>query len=590
MNIVVVTTDRLLPAFLGRPLAPRGYRLAVVDSAAALHARVAELAPRAVLLPRRLPDAPLEDVVAWLRRDAAGDAPAAIVVGLEPCDRELAIDVRADGFLLVPFSDAEVLDILGATTRARRLILLVDDSPLIHKHTAPILLEAGYEVVCASDGAEALAVARERRPDLVITDIEMPKLDGYELCELLKRDPALAHVPVLIASSLGEAHDLERGFDVGADDYLIKPVVPEELTTRVRQLLSGAFPGERERILVVDDSPAQRHYVGDCLARQGFTVITAADGREGLEQARALKPDLVISDYEMPHLTGFELVHALKRDPPTRNLPVIMLTARDSRRDVAQMRAAGAAAYLVKPFAQDKCIAIVERTLAERRLLAYKQLSSLYLSDGARRVAEHAAEIGDLESIRADEREVSVVFSDIVGFTRMSGAMTPREVIELLNEYFDVLCPLIKEQQGEIDKFIGDAIMAVFDALPGREPAPIRAVRAALAMQAAMPTFNSGRAHPLSMRIGINTGPVVRGDLGSRVVRRDFTVIGDTVNRANRYEMRCPAGGVLIGESTRRALGELADVEPVEGLELKGVAQPVTAYVVRALRDQEPSP
>ena len=124
---------------------------------------------------------------------------------------------------------------------------------------------------------------------------------------------------------------------------------------------------------MVDDSPAQRHYVADCLARQGFDVVTAENGKHRPRAgARAVRPALVVSDYEMPEMTGFELVHALKRDPDTRNIPVIMLTARESRRDVAQMRAAGASAYLVKPFAQDKCIATVERTLAERRLLAYK--------------------------------------------------------------------------------------------------------------------------------------------------------------------------------------------------------------------------
>jgi class 3 adenylate cyclase len=368
---------------------------------------------------------------------------------------------------------------------------------------------------------------------------------------------------------------------------MVKPMVPEDLTTRVRQLFSGTMPASRERILVVDDSPAQRHYVADCLARQGFEISTAENGREGLEKARALQPALVISDYEMPEMTGFELVHALKRDPDTRNTPVIMLTARDSKRDVAQMRAAGASAYLIKPFAQDKCIATVERTLAERRLLAYKRASSLYISDGARRAAEQRALAGDIDAVRADEREMAVLFSDIVGFTNMSSAMSPREVIELLNDYFDVLCPIIKNEGGDIDKFIGDAIMAVFDDSKGHDPPAERAVRAALGMQAAMPGFNEGRPVKLQMRIGVNTGPVVRGDLGSRFVRRDYTVIGDTVNRANRYEMQSPHGGVLISQSTRDALGDLIEVEQMPGLELKGVAEPVTAYSVLSIRPKE---
>src|SRR5213075_3124286 len=102
----------------------------------------------------------------------------------------------------------------------------------------------------------------------------------------------------------------------------------------------------------------------------------------------------------------------------------------------------------------------------------------------------------------------------------------------------------------------GDAIMGVFDLGPGWDPPPERAVRAALAMQAAMPAFNRGRPVQLAMRIGVNTGPLVRGDLGSRVVRRDYTVIGDTVNRANRYEQKCPHNEVLVSASTRAVLGD----------------------------------
>lgn len=97
-----------------------------------------------------------------------------------------------------------------------------------------------------------------------------------------------------------------------------------------------------------------------------------------------------------------------------------------------------------------------------------------------------------------------------------------------------------------------------------------------------MADFNAGRHQPLVMRIGINTGPVVRGDLGSRFVRRDYTVVGDTVNRAQRYESACPPGHVLISASTRALLGDRVEVEPLPGLQLKGVDEPVTGYVVRS--------
>ena len=585
MNIIVVSDEAVLAELIRRPLLTLGHEVAHVTSVRELEHHLAATpgadAPRAALLPRSLPDRTLAETVELLR--AAPSPIASVVLGVAAEDRRLARAVDADGFLMVPFTDAEVLDVLGATTRAKKLVLLADDSPLIHRHTVPILEDDGYEVISAFDGAEAVALVRSRQPDLVITDVEMPKLDGYGVCKALKGDAETAHVPVLICSSLGEAADLERGFDAGADDYLVKPVVPEELSTRVRALVLGSLPASRERVLVVDDSPAQRHYVADCLARQGFEVTTAEDGLVALAKAQQVKPALVVSDYEMPNMNGFELVHALRRDPALRQIPVIMLTARDSKRDMAQMRAAGASAYLVKPFSQDKCIALVERTLAERRLMAYKEASSLFISEGARQAAEERALRGEMLAFRAEEQIAAIMFSDLVGFTPMSAQLTPRELITLLNDYFDVMCPIVKQFGGDIDKFIGDAIMAIFDETRGAEPAPIRATRAAVAMQAAMQTFNADRTLKLSMRIGINTGPVIRGDLGSRVVRRDYTVIGDTVNQANRYESKCPPDEVLVSASTRAVLGDAARVREVTGLMLKGVATPVTAYVVEAM-------
>ena len=584
MNIVIVSDEPVLAILARRPLEPLGHVVTHVASFAELEARFTELAPRAALLPRRLPDRTLADAVAMLH--TAAQPAAAVVIGTSPADRNAARDVDADGFLLVPFSDAEVLDVFGATTRAKRLVVVADDSPLIHRHTVPILEDDGYEVMSAYDGEEALALVRAHHPDLVVTDVEMPKLDGYGVCKALKADPATAHLPVLICSSLGEAADLERGFDAGADDYLVKPVIPEELSTRVRALVQGSLPASREKVLVVDDSPAQRHYVADCLARQGFVVTTAENGKIALDKAQALRPALIVSDYEMPVMTGFELVHALRRDPELRQIPVIMLTARDSKRDMAQMRAAGASAYLVKPFSQDKCIALVERTLAERRLIAYKEASALFISEGARAAAEDRALRGETLAFRADERTVAVMFSDLVGFTPMSATMTAPELITLLNDYFDVMCPIVKAHGGDIDKFIGDAIMAIYDDARGQPPPAERAVRAALAMQAAMEPFNAGRGTTLAMRIGINTGPVVRGDLGSRVVRRDYTVIGDTVNQANRYEQKCPHNAVLVSASTHASLPAGTRARPIEGLALKGVAEPVTGYVIEALPEE----
>ncbi|HEX9103850.1 MAG TPA: response regulator [Polyangia bacterium] len=599
MNVFVLAAGSVLPEFVRRPLAAAGHDVQLFHDTDSFFAACSAEPPDAVVVAARIGADAGHDIVERLRRGGPMAAPVAVAAVLVSPDEDDRGDAGRVGaaFLRVPFAAGELLDAIGAATRGRKLILVADDSALIHRHTVPILEEAGYDVISAFDGAEALDLVDERKPDLVITDVEMPKCDGYTVCKTIKERCAIGQLqptPVIICSALGEAADLERGFDAGADDYLVKPAAPDDLTSRIRSLLStfGLDPGQRERILVVDDSPAIRHLIADALGRQGFAVTVADDGQAALERAHAQndgdKFDMIITDYDMPRMTGFELVHALKRDPKLRDIPTLMLTARDTRRDQAQMRAVGLTSYLVKPFSVDKCVAIVERVLAERRLIAYKEASRLYISDGAVRAAEDAARSGqvDRDAVRAEAREMAVLFSDICGFTSMSCSMQPMEVVELLNSFFDVMCPVLKAEAADIDKFIGDAIMALFDELPDGDPAPLRAVRAALAMQAALREWNGKRGASLQMRIGVNMGPVVRGDIGSRHVRRDYTVIGDVVNRAQRFEANAPKGGVLVGEQTYLATRDFVEYEARPGMMLKGVAQPVNAFVALRLKER----
>ncbi|RLB52337.1 MAG: hypothetical protein DRI90_22245, partial [Deltaproteobacteria bacterium] len=440
IEIAVVGLGRVTPEFLRRPLEPRGYRVTVMQTVEELQERLqdGDSPLGAILLPARLPGGSPAQLIASLASSPAARECSAILVGVEESVRGRSAEMGADGFLQVPFSDADVLKVVGATTRLRKLILLVDDSPLIHKHTVPILKQAGYDVVSAFDGEEAIAKVSQVMPQLVITDVEMPKMDGYEVCRRVKSSPETAHIPVLICSALGDAADLQRGFDAGTDDYLVKPMAPVEVTTAVHDLLAGAMPSSRELILVVDDSAMTRLVVSDCLARQGFKIETAVDGRRGLEKARALNPAVIVSDYEMPEMNGFEMVVELKRDPQTSSIPVILLSARDSLRDHKQMEAAGVTACLVKPFTRDKCVVTVDRVLAETRLKAFKRGAETYFGQKTFEMVEEGARTGDMSTASAERCLVSILFSDICGFTTRSASMTPMEVIEMLNEYFDV--------------------------------------------------------------------------------------------------------------------------------------------------------
>ena len=595
MRVAVVTPPGLLGPYLRRALEPFGHEVDLfsdVEGASRGVLREHRALIVAPVVERLLAPAALSAI---RERSSLGeDFPRAIVVSLDDQARGRAREQGFEGSLGVPFQLDELLSTIEQQARGRARVLLVDDSEVVRRHSSAVLIEAGYDVIVAHDGEEGLALCRAELPDLVLSDVEMPRRDGFSLCRAIKEEPKTERIPVVLCTSLGEASDLEKGFDAGADDYLVKPVIAEELVSRLKSILAQTMPSVRERILVVDDSAAIRHLVVDCLRRQGFRVDSAIDGQDGLDKAIAVAKsstpfDLILTDYDMPRMTGFQFVHSLKRDLRTRDVPIVMLTARDTRRDQAQMRAAGLTSYLVKPFSTDKCIAICERVLAEARLRRYKEASRLYISAGGVRAAEQQAE-GDLFAARAMEIDATLLFSDVSGFTAMSSKMTPAEVIALMNAYFDEMCPRVVEQGGDIDKFIGDAIMAVFvDDARFEEDHALRATRAAFAMQRALAAFNGRRlehdpdATPVRMRIGLNSGPIVRGDLGSRFVRRDFTCIGDNVNRAQRHESASPIDGVLLSQSTYARVERHVVVEEITGIKLKGLAAPVSAYVLKAL-------
>jgi DNA-binding response OmpR family regulator len=585
MQIGLVTPPGVLGEFVARAIEPAGHQLAIAPELGALLEQ-SDAPPQVVIFAPVVDGAPAAEMLESAR--AGGLAlEKAIYLGLDVPSCEAA---RRAGFFRafeLPFQAQELLSAIESSARGKLRVLLADDSELIHKHTLPLLEAAGYDVTEAWDGAQALELLRADPPDLLLTDVEMPKMDGFTLCKTVKSDDATANIPVIICSSLGEASDLEKGFDCGADDYMVKPVVPEELISRLHALLATRMASAREHVLVVDDSAAIRHLVADCLRRQGFNVETAVDGQDGRDKAVAKPPDIVLTDYDMPRMTGFQLVHALRKELTTRDIPIVMLTARDTKRDQAQMRAAGLTSYLIKPFSTDKCIAIVERVLAESRLSRYKQASRLYISEGGVRAAEELSRTtGGMGEVRAREVDATLLFSDISGFTSMSSRMTPGEVVAILNQSFDALCIVIKEQGGDIDKFIGDAIMAVFEDRPELdEPHALRAVRAAWGMQQALGAFNATRETPLVMRIGLNAGQVVRGDIGSRFVRRDYTCIGDVVNRAQRHESKAPLGGVLMSASVFDRVAAHVEAEEMTGLTFKGIDTPQSAWVLKGLRD-----
>jgi PAS domain S-box-containing protein len=249
------------------------------------------------------------------------------------------------------------------------LVLLVDDSKLIHTAVGQILRDNDFRVVDAYDGVEGWEQAREWRPDLIISDIDMPRLDGYGMCRKVKEAEETQHIPVIILSARSGGIDIDRGFDAGANDFLTKPIEANELLSRIQMILTRDEIQPREKVLVVDDSKLNRNFVSQGLSQQGFVVMTATNGQEALEQAIQHEPDLVITDLDMPVMNGRELCRQLKRLDALKDLPIIMLTGSGSVVDRLKGTHAGVDVYLSKPFALDKLLVLVEKLVAERRLL-----------------------------------------------------------------------------------------------------------------------------------------------------------------------------------------------------------------------------
>ncbi len=205
---------------------------------------------------------------------------------------------------------------------ARRTVLVVDDNPSDASLIANYLAAEGYETLTALSGKEALRLAEVHRPFAITLDVIMPDQDGWEVLQALKRNPATAPIPVIIVSM---ADDHKTGLALGAIGVVSKPVDRLALLAEVRRVV----PPGRASVLVVDDVASERRLMAAMLEGEGLEVRQASDGPECLARVTERLPDAIALDLTMPGMSGFDVLDALRNDPRTRVLPVIIVTARD---------------------------------------------------------------------------------------------------------------------------------------------------------------------------------------------------------------------------------------------------------------------
>ncbi len=212
-----------------------------------------------------------------------------------------------------------------ASTSSRPLVLIAEDDAQARELLGLALTQAGYRVAMAADGDEAIRLANELLPFAITLDIMLPKRDGWQVLRDLKGDPKTEAIPVVVVSIL-DNRDL--GFSLGAADYFVKPVDRPELLRKLgRFSFTTKVKTQTVRVLAIDDDPQALELIATALSAEGFEVLRAYGGQEGIDLAQSQLPDAIILDLMMPQVSGFEVIQRLAQDPLTAPIPIFVLTA-----------------------------------------------------------------------------------------------------------------------------------------------------------------------------------------------------------------------------------------------------------------------
>jgi CheY-like chemotaxis protein len=238
-------------------------------------------------------------------------------------------------------------------------VLLIEDDRRSVELLTLYLEGAGFAVVTCGDGEAGLEAARQLRPAAIVLDIMLPRLDGWDFLTRAKGDEATAHIPVVIVSMLDERG---KGFALGAADYLVKPVSRDDLLATLRRLTAATQGNGSCTVLAIDDDPLAVELIETVLRAEGFTVVGALGGEEGVAAAKAQRPGLIILDLLMPGVDGFEVVDRLRADPATCDIPVVILTSKTIEHSDRERLAAHVAHLAAKAsFSRAEFVELVRR-------------------------------------------------------------------------------------------------------------------------------------------------------------------------------------------------------------------------------------
>ena len=516
--------------------------------------------------------------------------------------------------------------------------LIADDSRVNRLVLARLLGSLGLTVIETENGVEALAALRAERYrpiDVVLLDIVMPEMDGYETLAAIKADDALRHLPVIVVSSVEELESVVRCIEMGATDYLTKPFNPAILGARIKAAMAAKRVRELELEFI--ERQAATNEVLRIIATSAFDLdtmlqtivetaarlchsdhgaiylldddaytIAASTGYDHLveyERSIRLRPgrDSVVG---RAVLTG-EVAHIpdVVADPEygladlQQEFGFRTLVAAPIQREGRIIGVVASARNEVHPFSESeillltsfadqagigienaRLLATIERQRSEMSRFLSPQVAALVSSpEGEQLLAGH-------------RRQISAVFSDLRGFTSFAEAAEPEELFGVLRDYHRAMGELIVEQGGTLEHFAGDGLLVFFND-PVQQPDHVeRAVRLAVAMRARFGKLALGwrkLGYELEVGIGVAVGYATLGRIGFEG-RYDYGAIGNVVILASRLSSEARPNQILLSQRAWAAVEELVEVEPVGDLALKGFSRPVPAINVVALRASEP--
>jgi adenylate cyclase len=354
-------------------------------------------------------------------------------------------------------------------------------------------------------------------------------------------------------------------------------------------------------MLIIDDVEANLDLLRRRLIRQGHEVITAANGREGIEKLRINEVDLVLCDIMMPEMDGYEFLEYIKHDADLRHIPVIMMSAADDDESAVRCIELGAEDYLPKPCKPPLLRARIGACLEKKQFRDQEQAyiqqikeeqarsEQLLLGILPKSIADRLKHRGETFGDRVINDEdlvdsfptATILFADLVNFTQLSSCRSAIALIGLLNQIFSAFDKLAEHHGLEKIKTIGDAYMVVGGVPIARDDHAEAIANMALDMLEAIERFNQTQGESLSLRIGISTGPVVAGVIGTK--KFSYDLWGDAVNTASRMESQGVPNRIQISEATRELLGDRFSLEARGPIEVKGKGQ-MNVYFLNGTR------